>query len=128
MDCCKSANAIGVEQRIAIASRRSARRASTSRFRVGKAGDDILDLGIDRLFTTDDIREQLRILELEERLERLLFFFRGDRVPSIEVSLQQDIELAHAPTAAPFEARELAGRQMSRGAHGINAGALRSFA
>jgi hypothetical protein len=31
----------------------------------------------------------------------LLFFFRGERVPLIEVSLQQNIELAHAAAASP---------------------------
>jgi hypothetical protein len=91
---------------------------------MGETGDDILDVWIGRLFTTDDVREQLRILELQERLEGLLFFFRGDRVPSIEVSLQQDIELAHAPAAAPSQARKLAGRRT----HGINAAARRSSA
>jgi len=105
-----------------MASRRSARRALTSRLRVGKTGDDILDVRIDRLFTTDDVREQLRILELEYRLKGSLFFLRGVSVPLIEVSLQQNIELAHAAPATPPEPRELAG---IRG-HDINADARRS--
>jgi hypothetical protein len=49
----------------------------------------------------DDIREQLRIWELEERLKGLLFFSRGVRVPLIEVSLQQDVEFPHASSTPP---------------------------
>ena len=100
------------------------RRPLTSRLRICKPGDDILDKRIDRTFTTDDVCEQLRILELEYRLEGLLFFFRRVRVPPIEVPLQQNIELAHAAPATPLEPRELGGRR----SHDINADARRSSA
>lgn len=93
---------------VAAATQRSPRRAAISIVSVGEPGEDIEEMWIRRLLAFDDIGEQLRIGQFQKRLEGLLFFLRGASVTPFEVTLQQNIELTHAATAAPSQPRHIA--------------------
>jgi hypothetical protein len=81
----------------------SARRVRTSSARVGEFRDDMGPVRIGRNLPPHHVREQLGIREVQQRCERLLFGGRRGRITFPEISFEQNVELAHPPTAPPAE-------------------------
>src|SRR5690606_33709564 len=87
------------------ASSRSARRTRSSRISAGELVEDLQPSRIRRSFAPHEVGEQLRIRQVQQRLKRLLFGGRSARIAFPEIAFEQDVEFAHAATAAPSKRR-----------------------